>query len=194
MPQFIDLTGQRFAKWTVIDRSPRDYVTPDHRHYVLWRCKCECGTEADVLASHLRSRASGRCRKCKYQQTKLMGRMPAHVFHRISYGAALRGISVSPVLTREWLRELYESQNGLCAISGLPIGFPETSVARRRGDVTASLDRIDSDRGYEPDNVQWVHKDINRMKADLPAERFLELCSVIAEHNTWRRKMKLEVA
>ena len=45
---------------------------------------------------------------------------------------------------------------------------------------TASLDRIDSSKGYVKDNVQWVHKDINRMKWNFPQDKFVKLCSFVA--------------
>lgn len=46
----------------------------------------------------------------------------------------------------------------------------------------ASLDRIDSSQGYIKGNVQWVHKDINKMKFDLSQDRFLELCNIIVQN------------
>ena len=37
-----------------------------------------------------------------------------------------------------------------------------------------SLDRIDSSKGYEENNVQWVHKDINLMKNKYDNKYFIE--------------------
>jgi hypothetical protein len=48
---------------------------------------------------------------------------------------------------------------------------------------TASLDRIDSSKGYCEDNVQWVHKDINRMKNTFDQDYFISLCKLIAENS-----------
>ena len=56
-------------------------------------------------------------------------------------------------------------------MSGVPIGFD---------DATASLDRIDSSRGYVPENVQWVHKVINRMKGTLSDDEFKSWCRTVA--------------
>lgn len=70
---------------------------------------------------------------------------------------------------------LYESQSGKCALSGLPIAFGRNA--------TASLDRIDSTLGYISGNVQWVHKDINKIKFNMPESRFVELCCLVAEHH-----------
>ena len=52
----------------------------------------------------------------------------------------------------------------------------------RHNKSTASLDRIDSSKGYTIDNIQWLHKDINKMKWDFSQEKFLELCKKIVNN------------
>ena len=47
---------------------------------------------------------------------------------------------------------------------------------------TASLDRIDSNKGYIKGNVQWVHKDVNTMKMDHTQEEFIKICTMVANH------------
>lgn len=49
--------------------------------------------------------------------------------------------------------------------------------------MTASLDRIDSSRGYEIDNIQWVHKDVNKMKMGLSQNEFIDICKIISKNN-----------
>ena len=60
MGRFIDLTGQKFYKLTVIKRA-EDYITPKGRHYVQWMCKCDCGNEAIVLGDNLKKGHSKSC-------------------------------------------------------------------------------------------------------------------------------------
>ncbi len=67
-------------------------------------------------------------------------------------------------------------QNHTCALSGVPIALNHTK------DFTASLDRIDSTKPYDIENVQWLHKDINKMKHNLNQARFIELAELIARH------------
>jgi hypothetical protein len=55
----IDLTGQRFGKLTVIERT-EDYVSPKGYHSVRWLCQCDCGniksvTRNSLLKQHTRS-------------------------------------------------------------------------------------------------------------------------------------------
>jgi hypothetical protein len=47
---------------------------------------------------------------------------------------------------------------------------------------TASLDRIDSSKGYFKGNVQWIHKDLNVMKMDLTEEKFIDYCKLVYEN------------
>jgi hypothetical protein len=79
-------------------------------------------------------------------------------------------------ITIEFVDALYEMQGGRCAFSGLPIAWSEVNW-----DHTASIDRIDNARGYLPDNVQLVHKEVNMMRGSLTPERFVELCSLISQ-------------
>ena len=46
----------------------------------------------------------------------------------------------------------------------------------------ASLDRIDSSKGYLVDNIEWVHKDVNKAKMALSKEDFLQMVYEINDH------------
>lgn len=59
-------------------------------------------------------------------------------------------------------------QRGLCAISGVKIDFHSGSKR------TASLDRIDSRKGYIKNNLQWVHKRVNIMKHKMDDLEFID--------------------
>lgn len=55
MGAFIDLTGQRFGKLTVIKRIGTKRNSP------LWLCKCECGNFAKVTTRSLRTKDTQSC-------------------------------------------------------------------------------------------------------------------------------------
>jgi hypothetical protein len=87
-------------------------------------------------------------------------------------------------ITKEYIMQLLEDQQGRCALSGIDIEVPKiTSLNGFAVAPTASLDRIDNTKGYTPGNVQWVHKDLNMMKRSYTQERFIELCKLVAKHN-----------
>lgn len=70
----------------------------------------------------------------------------------------------------EFLWALFIKQNRKCRFSGYDLDFTK---GKNRG--SASLDRIDSDKNYTEDNVQFVHKYINIMKSDHTDEEFLKI-------------------
>ena len=49
----LDLTGQRFGKLTVIERTD-DYVSPSGIHAIMWKCICDCGNTCNVTSNNLR--------------------------------------------------------------------------------------------------------------------------------------------
>lgn len=70
-----------------------------------------------------------------------------------------------------YLKELWESQQGRCAYTGLPLRTRNHKTGRALIDV-ASLDRIDSSKGYVKGNVQFVSAALNLAKSDLPDSEF----------------------
>lgn len=79
-------------------------------------------------------------------------------------------------ITLEGIWDMYIGQDRKCALSGLPIYFGETGTCP----TTASLDRIDSSKGYIKGNVQWVHKRINIMKNRFSQDEFVAFCRAVA--------------
>ena len=108
--------------------------------------------------------------------------MHQNFWNTLERGAIRRGYEF--LITKEQAWTLYEEQNGLCALSGIPIGFGKRSKKKDgfKRTTTASLDRIDNKKGYTIDNIQWVHKIVNKMKTDLPSDEFIEFCILIGRH------------
>lgn len=84
-------------------------------------------------------------------------------------------------LSYEYLYLLYKKQQNICALSGLKINLVDRWKDYKNN--TASLDRIDSSKGYIEGNVQFVHKDINFMKQSLSQKDFIYYCQKIAKYN-----------
>ena len=96
--------------------------------------------------------------------------VPGKVHSKLRREAIKRNIDFE--LTIQEISDQYEAQNKLCAFTGIPLAF---------GDG-ASVDRINSDLGYDVNNIQIVHKDLNMMKKDMPNEVFISWCKLVANH------------
>lgn len=71
MGKFIDLTGRRFGRLTVIGKA-ESYVAPSGRKYTKWLCKCECGNEISVYSDNLRHGKTKSCGCfCKEYMSKI---------------------------------------------------------------------------------------------------------------------------
>lgn len=87
-------------------------------------------------------------------------------------------------VTKKYLDDLLISQGNKCAVSGLDIKLPSNYTEMSTGVASASLDRIDSSKGYVKGNVQWVDKRINFMKQSLSDQEFIGLCKTISDFNS----------
>lgn len=59
--QLEDLSGRMFGHLLVIERAD-DYICPGtNKHYVQWKCLCDCGNETVVLVNNLKSHSIISC-------------------------------------------------------------------------------------------------------------------------------------
>lgn len=81
----------------------------------------------------------------------------------------------------EYLSELLKAQDYRCKLSGVPFTlFGDIPTERN---FSLSLDRIDSNKGYEKGNVQFVLRMLNLSKSDLPQEDFIAICCTVADRH-----------
>ena len=138
-------------------------------------------------------RYSGRCRSCikndrRVKHAKGAGipktLSPQYYLNHLRLKAKTRKGSIN--FTTADLIALWEAQGGKCALTGWSM-----TMTRRVGIVrtNASIDRIDSLKGYTLDNIQLVCVAANKAKFDLSHDEFVKLCkSVVAKASRNARK------
>lgn len=85
-------------------------------------------------------------------------------------------------ITLHDLQEQWDKQNGICPYSGIALLIPSYTKHHNNPIFTASVDRIDSSKGYIPGNIQFVSTCINYMKTTMSDEDTKFMCKCIAEH------------
>ena len=155
MSKVIDMTGRTFGMWTVIRVSDEESLSGKK----YWICRCKCGTERSVEGKSLRN-GSSKCCGCTRKENLAAASSRANRTHGMRntrlyriwrgmksrihcaktnsferYGG--RGISVC----NEW-----ENSFSTFAKWALSHGY----------DDSLTLDRINSDGNYEPNNCRWA--------------------------------------
>lgn len=97
------------------------------------------------------------------------------IWANVLKGAKARSLCVEIEFDDIW--QLYLQQDKKCALTGFDVYYSLIFE-----EITASLDRIDSNLGYTKDNIQIVHKDINRMKNHFSDEYFYKMCRAISNY------------
>lgn len=173
-----NLTGEKFGKWKVLSK------VESKNGKSCWDVECECGCQSTVTGTALRLGHSKGCNKCKYRygvrhaNWKGHGEISNTHWKRILRNAKRENKQLSVEVTVGDVWELFLLQNRTCVLSGLSLTFG----SYYKDETTASLDRIDSNKGYVKGNVQWIHKTINKMKQNLTDREFISFCRSVANH------------
>ena len=149
MPAKLDLTGQRFGRLVVLDRAG---VNTSGK--LRWRCQCDCGALALVIAPVLRNGGTRSCGCLRREVAPLAGFKAGGGGH-VTHGLSRR----HPIEYRTWKhvrargtgreeRELYFDR-GIRVCSGWDTSFPKFFVDMGpRPSPQHSIDRKDNDANY----------------------------------------------
>lgn len=177
-----DLTGQKFGAILVTSFSHKEERRGSLFYY--WNCIDGDGYKNTIEKRAIKSGAAKSCRKKGNRKSgnqnkkwRGYGEISLTHFSQIRNSAKSRKLEFNISIKQMWDRFL--DQDRKCALTGQELSFPS---AYTRRDGTASLDRIDSNQGYIPHNIQWVHKQINISKQKMSDTEFITLCGVVVNN------------
>lgn len=173
----------KINNWEVISEK---LIRKHGRYYVQVRCTCGSNICKDLPKSHLTSQLSRGCEKCsRFHTSKGHELLSGEYWSHVVSGSKKRNIPFNITIEQAW--DIYVKQNKKCALTDLDIIFEPNCTHNKeinnRKIRTASLDRVDSKKGYELHNIQWLHKDVNRMKNYFEVDYFKEICKLVCKKN-----------
>lgn len=148
--------------------------------------KCSgCGTTDVTLftARQLSGRYKDvRCSVCRKKDFKKRTSTFRGFFTNRLHSIGTKRKDLKVAITIDDVMALWESQNGLCAITGLPMtwGYSENDNAGHRNS-NASIDRIHNDADYTPDNIRLICMRANYMRGDQTDSELYFWCRAITE-------------
>jgi hypothetical protein len=113
--------------------------------------------------------------KCMEYPNIMFGRALANSRNR----AKKRGIDFD--LSREYIKSLFDEQDGKCYYSGIPLNIVKESAEAVHDPLKMTLDCIDPAKGYIKGNVVWCAYCVNAFKQKMNTDQMVEICKEIVK-------------
>lgn len=182
----INLPIYPFKKGEVIGNyivNSDDYVYHHKRYQV--EVICNCGNIKYRRLNHLLNSKNIWCAKCRgynfYPERRKCNPFFEQEIHltwlsNVNQNLKRGSRNLNSTITISDLRNQYDKQCGKCIYTGIELNILNLT----KFESNASIDRRDSNLGYETDNIQWVYKPLNIMKNNFTEEEFIFVCKKVA--------------
>lgn len=181
----IDLEGKKFHELLVLKRTEDRYYKCGQKH-VTWECLCSCGNIVKITSHSLRRGLTKSCgclgNYCNKPDQYTPFRRLLVTAKRDRGRQSRKSLAArSPVtITLEDMKKQWEKQKGICPYTGWKLILKENSKRGRTTPTQASLDRVDSSRGYVKGNIQFVSLMANYAKNCFDDDFLIYFCKCVS--------------
>ena len=151
----IDMKGMKFGKLNVLS-----YTGQTGRRRTMWKCRCDCGNVVEVESTHLRSGHTKSCGCITRENARKLNYKNG--FSNTRLNTAYRNMLTRCYRETDDMYHLYGGRGIKVCDKWLPanngfVNFCEWAISHGYNEHL-TLDRIDNDKGYSPDNCRWADK------------------------------------
>lgn len=180
MPKFRDLTGERFGRLTVLSRAE------NRGKQTYWHTVCECGTEKEICAYNM---TKGLTKSCGCYAAELTGAM-----------SKTHGMTDTPIYNA-WMSMKqrchkktnsaykYYGARGIKVCDAWLESFEAFLADMGEMPEGMSIDRIDVDGDYSPDNCRWATAE--EQANNKTNNRFIKANGKTLTAAQWSRKLDI---